>query len=116
MNKLTSFEDLLTKHRGAKGSESRAKYDVDSLSVMLKEARKDAKMTQEQLAEKTGTKKSYISRIETGKSDIQLSPFYKLIEIGLGKSFGRYHKNNSTTDSGRKRFSFLVRNTGQEIG
>jgi transcriptional regulator with XRE-family HTH domain len=29
---------------------------------MLKEARKEAKMTQEQLAEKTGTKKSYISR------------------------------------------------------
>ena len=43
-------------------------------------------MTQEQLAEKTGTKKSYISRIETGKSDIQLSTFYRLIEIGLGKS------------------------------
>jgi len=43
-------------------------------------------MTQEELAKKTGTKKSYISRIETGKSDIQLRTFYKLIEIGLGKS------------------------------
>ena len=90
MNNLTSFEDHLAKYRGAKGTESRAKYDADSLAfrlgVMLKEARKDAKMTQEQLAEKTGTKKSYISRIETGKSDIQLSTFYKLIEIGLGKS------------------------------
>jgi DNA-binding XRE family transcriptional regulator len=90
MNKLTSFEDHLKKHRGAKGSEERAKFDADSLAfrlgVMLQEARKEAKMTQEQLAEKTGTKKSYISRIETGKSDIQLSTFYKLIEIGLGKS------------------------------
>ena len=90
MNKLTSFEDHLTKHRGAKGTDSRAKYDADSLAfrlgAMLQEARKDAKMTQEQLAEKTGTKKSYISRIETGKSDIQLSTFYRLIEIGLGKS------------------------------
>ena len=66
------------------------KYDAESLAfrigVMLQEARKEAKMTQEQLAQKTGTKKSYISRIETGKSDIQLSTFYKLIEIGLGKS------------------------------
>ena len=90
MNKLTSFDEHLTKHRGAKGTESRAKFDADSLAfrlgVMLKEASKEAKMTQEQLAIKTGTKKSYISRIETGKSDIQLGTFYKLIEIGLGKS------------------------------
>ncbi|MDZ7624736.1 MAG: helix-turn-helix transcriptional regulator [Ignavibacteriaceae bacterium] len=40
---------------------------------MLKEERRKANLTQEQLAEKTGTKKSYISRIEAGKSDIQLS-------------------------------------------
>jgi len=90
MNKLTSFEDHLDKHRGKKGTESRAKFDADSLAfrlgVMLQEARKEAKMTQEQLAERTGTKKSYISRIEKGKSDIQLSTFYKLIEIGLGKT------------------------------
>jgi transcriptional regulator with XRE-family HTH domain len=53
---------------------------------MLQEARKEAKLTQENLAKRTGTKKSYISRIENGKSDIQLSTFYKLIEFGLGKS------------------------------
>lgn len=90
MKTLTSFEEHLTRHRGAKGTESRAKFDADSLAfrlgAMLKEARKEANLTQEQLAEKTGTKKSYISRIETGKSDIQLSTFYKLIEIGLGKT------------------------------
>jgi DNA-binding XRE family transcriptional regulator len=90
MKTLTSFEEHLTKHRGAKGTKSRAKFDAESLAfrlgVMLKEARKEANLTQEQLAEKTGTKKSYISRIETGKSDIQLGTFYKLIEIGLGKT------------------------------
>jgi transcriptional regulator with XRE-family HTH domain len=42
-------------------------------------------MTQEQLALKTGTKKSFISRIENGKSDIQLSTLYRILEIGLGK-------------------------------
>jgi transcriptional regulator with XRE-family HTH domain len=42
-------------------------------------------MTQEQLAEKTGTKKSFISRIENGHSDIQLSTLYKLLEYGLGR-------------------------------
>lgn len=34
---------------------------------MLKSARKDANLTQEQLAEKAGTKKSYISKLENGK-------------------------------------------------
>jgi transcriptional regulator with XRE-family HTH domain len=53
---------------------------------MLKEARIEAHLTQEELAEKTGTKKSYISRIERGLSDIQISTFYKLIELGLGKN------------------------------
>jgi transcriptional regulator with XRE-family HTH domain len=42
-------------------------------------------MTQEQLAEKTGTKKSFISRIENGHSDIQLSTLYRIFEQGLGK-------------------------------
>ena len=64
-------------------------YDADSLAfrlgVMLKEARKEANLTQEELAERTGTKKSYISRIERGLSDIQVSTYYKLIELGLGK-------------------------------
>jgi len=90
MNNLTTFEQHLDRHRGKKGTANRAKFDADSLAfrlgTMLKEARKEAKLTQEELAERTGTKKSYISRIETGKSDIQLSTFYKLIEIGLGKS------------------------------
>jgi len=90
MNELTSFEEHLGRHRGKKGSDERAKFDADSLAfrigVMLQEARKEAKMTQEELANKTGTKKSYISRIESGKSDIQLSTFYRIIEIGLGKT------------------------------
>jgi len=42
-------------------------------------------MTQEQLADKIGAKKSFISRIENGHSDIQLSTLYRLMEIGLGK-------------------------------
>ncbi|MBU4444997.1 helix-turn-helix transcriptional regulator, partial [bacterium] len=48
-------------------------------------ARKEAQMTQEELAQKTGTRKSFISRIENGHSDIQLSTLYRLVEIGFGK-------------------------------
>ena len=93
MNKvknLTDFEDLLKNKYGEKGTPSRDKYDAESLAfrlgVMLKEARKEAHITQEELAERTGTKKSYISRIERGQSDIQISTYCKLIEIGLGKN------------------------------
>ena len=89
MEDITTFEDLLIDKYGKKGTPERTKFDADSLAfrlgVMLKEARKEANLTQEELAEKTGTKKSYISRIERGLSDIQVSTYYKLIEIGIGK-------------------------------
>ena len=55
------------------------------LGVMLKEARIEANLTQEEIAQKTGTKNSYISRTERGLSDIQVSTYHKLIEIGIGK-------------------------------
>ena len=42
-------------------------------------------LTQEELADKIGAKKSYISRVENGKSDIQLSTLFRLFELGLGK-------------------------------
>ena len=87
---IKTFDELLNENYGPKGSEKRDKFEADSLAfrlgVMLKEARKEANLTQEELAERTGTKKSYISRIERGLSDIQISTYYKLIEIGLGKN------------------------------
>jgi len=89
MKNVTDFEDLLIEKYGEKGNPARDKFDSDSLAfrlgVMLKEARKEVNLSQEQLAEKTGTKKSYISRIERGQSDIQISTYCKLVETGLGK-------------------------------
>ena len=52
---------------------------------MLKEARKEANITQEELAQRIGTKKSYISRLENGKVDIQLSTLFRIFETGLGR-------------------------------
>ena len=89
MKNITDFEDILIQKYGEKGTPSRDEYDARSLAfrlgVMLQEARKEARLTQRQLAERTGTKKSYISRIERGKSDIQISTYNRLIETGLGK-------------------------------
>ena len=89
MKKITTFEKHLDKQYGKKGNEDRDKFEANSIAFrlgeMLKEERTKAKLTQEQLADKTGTKKSYISRIEAGKSDIQISTFYRIIELGLRK-------------------------------
>ena len=89
MKNVKTFDQFLDEKYGKKGKNERDQFDADSLAfrlgVMLKEARVEANLTQEELAEKTGTKKSYISRIERGLSDIQISTYYKLIELGLGK-------------------------------
>ena len=84
-----SFDELLDIKYGKIGTEKRDEFEEKAqyyvISEMLKEARKEANMTQEQLAEKVGTKKSYISRLENGKCDIQLSTLYRIFEFGLGK-------------------------------
>jgi DNA-binding XRE family transcriptional regulator len=89
MKNVKTFDQLLDEKYGKKGNVERDQFDENSLAfrlgVMLKEARIEANLTQEELAEKTGTKKSYISRIERGLSDIQITTYYKLIELGLGK-------------------------------
>ena len=84
-----NFDELLDIKYGKIGTGKRDKFEENAqyfvISEMLKEARKEANMTQEQLAEKVGTKKSYISRLENGKCDIQLSTLYRIFEFGLGK-------------------------------
>ena len=84
-----SFDELLDIKYGKIGTEKRDHFEEKAqyfvISEMLKESRREAKMTQEQLAEKVGTKKSYISRLENGKCDIQLSTLYRIFEFGLGK-------------------------------
>ncbi len=86
---ITTFEDHLDKQYGKSGSLKRTEFEIKAkafaIGELIREERHLAKMTQEQLAEKTGTKKSFISRIENGHSDIQLSTLYRLLEIGLGR-------------------------------
>jgi DNA-binding XRE family transcriptional regulator len=84
-----NFDELLDLQYGKIGSTERDDFEAKAqyfiISEVLKAARKEANMTQEQLAEKVGTKKSYISRLENGKCDIQLSTLYRIFEFGLGK-------------------------------
>ncbi len=86
---LTSFTDHLDAEYGKRGTESREKYEEGfeafKLGVMLQELRKESGMTQEQLAEKCGTTKTYISRIENDASDIRLSTLMRIIREGFGR-------------------------------
>ena len=86
---ITTFDEHLESRYGLVGTAKRTEFEIKAkafaIGEVIKEERRLASMTQEQLAEKTGTKKSFISRIENGHSDIQLSTLYKLIEYGLGR-------------------------------
>ena len=83
-----TFDELLDIEYGPEGTPERNQFEEEAqafiLAERLKEERLKAGLTQEQLAEKIGTKKSYISRIENGKCDVQLSTLYKIFR-GLGK-------------------------------
>ena len=86
---VKNFSQHLDERYGKTGTKKRTEFEIKAKSFaigeLIKEERKQAQLTQEQLAEKIGAKKSYISRIENGKTDIQLSTLYRLIEFGLGR-------------------------------
>jgi len=88
-NKIANWDDVLDKKYGKSGTPERTEFEMKAqafvIGELLKEERSKANMTQEALAEKTGTKKSYISRIENGRADIQLSTLYRLFEQGLNR-------------------------------
>jgi DNA-binding XRE family transcriptional regulator len=88
LRKAKNFSELLDTKYGKIGTKKRDKFEEKSqafvLSETLKQARKEANMTQQELADKIGTKKTYISRIENGKTDIQLTTLFKIFEQGLG--------------------------------
>ncbi len=89
---IKNFDELLDKKYGEIGATKRNEFEERAhmfiISEMLKKARKEANMTQEQLAERAGTKKSYISKLENGKGNIQLSTLIRIFETGLGRRIG----------------------------
>ena len=84
---LTPIEDIISEDFGEAGTPERDEFELECdafiIGEQLKEKRIKAGLTQEQLADKVGTKKSFVSRVERGHSDIQLSTLVKLFQ-GLG--------------------------------
>lgn len=85
---VTTLDEILDNKYGKKGAVAREQWEQEfeafRLGVLLEQARVKLGMTQEELAEKCGTNKSYISRIENNASDIRLSTLMKIIQTGLG--------------------------------
>ncbi len=84
----TTLDQILDKKYGKKGQPNREQWEQQfetfRLGVLLEEARTKLGMTQEELAEKCGTNKSYISRIENNSTDIRPSRLMKIIQQGMG--------------------------------
>jgi HTH-type transcriptional regulator / antitoxin HipB len=91
-NGISTFDQLIEVEHGKIGTDERDEYEQNAqmfiVSEMLKEARKAANLTQEELAQKSGTKKSYISKIENAKGNIQLSTLIRIFEKGLNRQIG----------------------------
>ena len=91
MNKLKHLptaEDMFVEEYGAKGTVSREEFDAKSrawyYAEVLKNARKSAGITQQQLADKIGKKREYVAMLEKGETDMQLSTFIMMSEaVGL---------------------------------
>ncbi|MFZ6052157.1 helix-turn-helix domain-containing protein [Halocola ammonii] len=85
---LTSLEQLTEKYYGKVGTPKRDKLEADyedfKLGVLIKEARISQGMTQEELAQKIGSTKSYISKIENNIKEVRFSTLKKIVELGLG--------------------------------
>ena len=85
---LITLEAFKEKHYGKRGTKQReeleAGYENFKIGALLQEARLEMGMTQEQLAKKAGTTKSYISKIENDIKEVRISTLQKIIQLGFG--------------------------------
>lgn len=85
---LMTLDGFKEKHYGKIGSKKRDEleggYESFKIGALILDARKEKGLTQEQLASKIGTTKSYISKIENNIKEVRLSTLRKIVELGLG--------------------------------
>jgi len=85
---ILTLEQFKDKHYGKPGTVKRdqleAGYENFKIGAMIHEARLEKGLTQEELANKVGTTKSYISKIENNIKEVRFSTLKKIVELGLG--------------------------------
>jgi len=87
-NNLKTLDQFVEEQYGKKGTAIRDKfekgYESFKLGFLIQQARLEKGMTQEELAQKCGTNKSYISKIENNIKEVRISTLQKIVELGLG--------------------------------
>ena len=83
-----TLEQFKEAHYGPRGTAKREKleqgFEAFKLGALLHDARLKKGLTQEQLAERCGTSKTYISKIENNVKEVRLSTLQRIVEVGLG--------------------------------
>ena len=90
---LPTMNDYIDDKYGKQGTPEREQFSKDALSYyygeLIKEKRKEKHLTQQQLADQIGKERAYITRIEQGKTDLQISNFVQIINaLGLSLQVG----------------------------
>ena len=84
----TPIEDLFDEDFGTVGTPERDAFELECdafiIGERLKQTREDMGMTQEELASKVGARRSFISKIENGSTDVRLSTIARVFQ-GLGR-------------------------------
>ena len=82
-HKIIDYDVVLDARFGKEGSIERARAEEAAYSFysgkILQDARKEAKITQAELAKRTQTTKSYISKIENGVITPSVGLFYRIV-------------------------------------
>ena len=85
---IKNIDQFKEEHYGKKGTTKRNDlekgYETFRIGAMIQEARLKKGMTQEELALKCGTTKSYISRIENNIKEVRISTLQKIVKLGFG--------------------------------
>jgi|SRR5665648_171716 len=93
---LMALEEFKEKNYGKRGTKERdeleAGYENFKIGALIYNARIEKGMTQEELAEKVGTTKSYISKIENNIKEARISTLQKIVELGFGGHLELYIK------------------------
>jgi DNA-binding XRE family transcriptional regulator len=87
-NKIISWNQIKDKVYGQEGTQRRDDLDRDfesfKIGLLLRKAREEKKLTQEQLAQLVEKKRTFISRLENDGSNMTLKTLYDIVEKGLG--------------------------------
>ncbi|MCK9400042.1 MAG: helix-turn-helix transcriptional regulator [Bacteroidales bacterium] len=85
---ITTLDEFKEKHYGKRGTKKRdeleAGYENFKIGFLILQARREKGLTQAELADKVGTSKSYISKIENNIKEVRFSTLKKIVELGLG--------------------------------